>query len=141
MPRIFAYGSLGFPGILLALTGRRFSSRSAVLEGFARYRVRGESHPGIVPVPGARTAGVLYSGVDRRSLALLDRFEGDLYERREVRVRAGDGPPLRAMAYVVAPGRRRCLARQPWDRDRFAARHLASWRAHCARLRRATRVR
>ncbi len=139
MPRIFAYGSLGFPGILLALTGRRFSSRSAVLEGFARYCVRGESHPGIVPVPGARTAGVLYSGVDHRSLALLDRFEGDLYKRREVWVCAEAGPPLAALTYVVVPRRRRGLGREPWDRDRFVARHLAAYRAHCAQLRRAAR--
>ncbi len=126
MLRIFAYGTLGFPEIVHALTGRRFSSRPAVLEGFARYRVRGRSYPGIVPAPGARTAGVLFDGVDLRSLALLDRFEGDLYERREVWVCAGDGPPLAALTYVVAAGRRQCLGREPWDRDRFVARHLAA---------------
>ena len=140
MLRIFAYGTLGFPEIVHALTGRRFSSRPAVLEGFARYRVRGRSYPGIVPVPGARTAGVLFAGVDLRSLALLDRFEADLYERREVRVCAGAGPALTALTYIVAAGRRQCLGREPWDRERFAARHLAAYRAHGAQLRRAAAV-
>ncbi len=139
MLRIFAYGTLGFPEIVHALTGRRFSSRPAVLEGFARYRVRGSSYPGIVPVPGARTAGVLFAGVDLRSLALLDRFEGDLYERREVWVCAEAGPPLAALTYVVVPRRRRGLGREPWDRDRFVVRHLAAYRVHCAQLRRAAR--
>ena len=140
MPRVFAYGTLGFPEIVHALTGRRFSSRPAVLEGFARYRVRGRSYPGIVSVPGARTAGVLFDGVDLCSLALLDRFEEDLFERREVRVCAGAGSPLAALTYVVAAGRRQCLGREPWDRERFAARHVATYRAQCAQLRRAAAV-
>ncbi len=140
MPRIFAYGTLRFPEIVHALTGRRFSSRPAVLEGFARYRVRGRSYPGIVPVSGSRTAGVLFDGVDLRSLALLDRFEADLYERRRVRVCAGAGAPLAALTYVVAAGRRQCLGREPWDRERFAARHVGTYRAQCAQLRRAAAV-
>ena len=60
MPRIFAYGTLGFPEIVHALTGRRFASRTAVLDGFARYRVRGRIYPDIVPAPDSRTAGVLW---------------------------------------------------------------------------------
>ena len=137
MPRIFAYGTLGFPEIVHSLTGRCFSSRPAVLDGFARYRVRGRSYPGIVPAPGSRTAGVLFGGVDLRSLALLDCFEGDLYVRREVRVRTRDGSLLVAQTYVVAPGRRSLLSRVPWSRAGFAARHLGGYRAHGAQLRRA----
>ena len=137
MPRIFAYGTLVFPEVVHALTGRRFSSRPAVLEGFACYRLRGRSYPGVVPAPGARTVGVLFARVDLRSLALLDRFEGDLYVRREVRVRAGDGRLLAALTYVVAPARRSLLSREPWSRAGFAARHLGSYLEHCAQLRRA----
>ena len=139
MRRLFAYGTLGIPEIAQALTGRFWPAERAVLEGFARYRVRGESFPGIVSAPGARTAGVLYAGVDARSLVLLDRFEGKLYERREVWVCAGEGTRIAALTYVVGPRCRRRLGREPWDRRRFEARHLGAYLAHCAQLRRAAR--
>ena len=72
---------------MLRITGRRLPSEPATLEGFARSMLRGEAYPGIAPAAGARTPGTLYSGLDPESLALLDRFESDLYERRSRRAR------------------------------------------------------
>ena len=113
---------------MLQITGRRFPSEPATLEGFARSMLRGEAYPGIAPAAGARTQGTLYSGLDPESLALLDRFESELYERLELRVATASGERS-AFAWVVRSQHRMLLTDEPWDRDRFAARHLREWLA------------
>src|SRR5262245_36233307 len=120
--RVFAYGTLELPELVLAITGRRFESEPAVLDGFARSRVRGAEYPGIAPAPDARTDGTLYHEVDDASLAALDRFEGDLYERCEVAVATAAAERCLAIAWVVRPERRSVLGGGPWDRERFRAR-------------------
>jgi catechol 2,3-dioxygenase-like lactoylglutathione lyase family enzyme/gamma-glutamylcyclotransferase (GGCT)/AIG2-like uncharacterized protein YtfP len=126
--RIFAYGTLEFAELVEAITGRRFPSEPALLRDFARSLVRGADHPAIAPAPGAQTPGSLYSGVDDDSLAALDRFEGDLYERREVSVWTASGEKT-ALAWVLREDRRHLLGDEPWDPERFAARHLRAWLA------------
>jgi hypothetical protein len=79
---------------------------------------------------------VLYGGLDARAFALLDRFEGTLYERRELPVRGAQGAIVAAQVYVIPESSRHLLGRLPWDRDRFAAHHLAEWVALCEQLRR-----
>jgi catechol 2,3-dioxygenase-like lactoylglutathione lyase family enzyme/gamma-glutamylcyclotransferase (GGCT)/AIG2-like uncharacterized protein YtfP len=110
------------------ITGRCFPSEPALLEGFARSLLRGADDPGIAPRAGAQTSGTLYRDVDPASLAALDRFEGDLYDRREVVVRTPSGERS-AYAWVLRPEERHRLGGEPWDRDLFAARHLQEWLA------------
>ena len=66
-----------------------------------------------------RVAGVLYVGLDDRAWRRLDRFEGDLYERRLVRIATRD-----AFTYVLAGTWRHRLAAEPWDPAAFARDHL-----------------
>jgi gamma-glutamylcyclotransferase (GGCT)/AIG2-like uncharacterized protein YtfP len=127
--RVFAYGTLELPELVLAITGRRFEAEPARLDGFARSMVRGAAYPGIAPQPGARTDGTLYRGVDEASLAALDRFEGDLYERRELPVATDAGERCAACVWVVRADRRDVLTGAPWDRERFRTRYLAEWLA------------
>lgn len=134
--RIFSYGTLSAPEVMEALVGHRPACRPAVLAGYARYTVRGRVYPGIVAEPGARTEGVLYEGLDAESVALLDRFEGSLYERIRIRVRSDGAGDLAAQAYVVPEARRHRLAPEPWDLERFVERHLRDYVRHCASLRR-----
>jgi hypothetical protein len=79
---------------------------------------------------------VLYGGLDERAFALLDRFEGTLYERRELAVRSARGAVVAAQVYVIPGSGRHLLGRLSWDRDRFAANHLAEWVVLCEQLRR-----
>ena len=134
--RIFTYGTLAAAEVMEALVGHRPASRPAVLDGYARYTVRGRVYPGIVAEPDARTEGVLYEGLDTGSVALLDRFEGSLYERIRTQVRCDGAGDLAAEAYVVPEARRHLLAPEPWDLERFVERHLREWVRHCASLRR-----
>ncbi len=37
---VFTYGTLMLPSVMESVTGRRFSSRKATLDGYARFRVK-----------------------------------------------------------------------------------------------------
>ena len=134
-PADVAYGTLEIPSVMEAVTGRRFGPTRATVSGFARVLVRGEPYPGLVTDPAASTSGVLYGSIDARSLELLDRFEGDLYERRLLHVRRAEGGHLSAYAYVVPAHHRHALGSEPWDRARFVSEHLAGYLAHCRAFR------
>lgn len=118
--RIFVYGTLQFPAIARAVTGRSLAARPARLPGFARYRVRDAPYPGIVPRAGSGVPGLLYEGVDAAALARLDEFEGPMYRRERVAVELSrDGSRLHAEAYVVRPRWRSALCNADWDPDAF----------------------
>lgn len=124
---VFTYGSLQFPEVLRAVIGRLPRGQPARLEGFARYRVRGATYPGIVAEPGAATDGTLWRDVDSVALAALDRFEGAFYERLVLPVVTKSGATLQAHVYVVADARREALGPEPWDEARFERDHLAAF--------------
>jgi len=123
--RFFAYGSLAAVEVMQALLGRCPPASPAVLEGFARYRLRNQAYPGIVPEPGGSTDGVLYQGLDAASLLALDRFEGALYRREHVEVQSQSSGRIEAHVYVVAPEYRHVLSSEPWSLEIFRTRHLA----------------
>lgn len=127
MDRLFAYGSLMFSAVMATVAAGRFEGRPAVLPGFARYALRGESYPGLVPEAGSHTQGVVYSGLGPDHLERLDRFEGEWYERRRVDIRVSCGSDLTAFVYVLRPAQRRRLAGTGWDAEHFARTHLAAF--------------
>jgi gamma-glutamylcyclotransferase (GGCT)/AIG2-like uncharacterized protein YtfP len=138
--RVFAYGTLLVPRVVEALLGREPPGRPASLQGFARGVVRGRSYPAMAARPGARTEGRVYEGITRRELGLLDRFEGERYLRRRVRVELDHGEMLPALTYVLRPRELHALIRRPWDVERFANRHLSVYEAQCTALRRGFRT-
>jgi gamma-glutamylcyclotransferase (GGCT)/AIG2-like uncharacterized protein YtfP len=128
---VFTYGSLQFPRVLAAVIGRVPPREPAVLEGFARYRVRGASYPGIVAEPGARTEGTVWRGLDLDALAALDRFEGALYERPELRVSVAPAESCAAFVYLLRPEHRALATDSAWREDDFRERHLRGYLAAC----------
>jgi len=84
---LFVYGSLISESRLHSLTGRRFPTRRARLEGFERV-LPGRGYPYVVPRPGGRVEGLLLEEIDPASLRALDAYEdeGHLYLRRPVEV-------------------------------------------------------
>jgi gamma-glutamylcyclotransferase (GGCT)/AIG2-like uncharacterized protein YtfP len=103
-----------FPEVFLAVAGVVREPRAAIATGWARYRVRGEIYPALVPEAGARTQGAVYAGIDAAALARLDAFEGPFYVRRALEVECAAGERLLAQAWVLAPGREAELTREPW---------------------------
>ena len=128
---LFSYGTLEIPEVMTAVTGRTFDSTGAVLPDHARFLLHGETYPGIVHSYRAEVTGVLYRGVDRDSLALLDLFEGELYRRETVHVTTASQQRVAAEAYLVPSNHELLLSQHPWERERFVAQHLDDFLAYC----------
>lgn len=125
---LFAYGTLMFPEIWNGVVERRFATREATLPGFAVYRVVDGVYPVMVEAEaGARVEGVVYLDVDDRSLAKLDDYESELYERRQVEVVAEGGDTLACQAYVLPGTRRQFASDHPWDREWFRREAMAEY--------------
>jgi len=131
---VFTYGSLEFGDVMEAVTGRRFDSCAAVLDGHRRRLLQGRVYPAIVPHRGERTEGTLYSAIDPGSLALLDAFESDLYARLTVRVTTLEGREHSAWAWVLQPAFGELLSIVEWDRDHFIREHHATFLEACLRF-------
>ena len=126
---VFTYGTLMISSVMEVVTGRRFSSRKATLAGYARFRVKGATFPGLVEAAGATTDGVLYLDIDAPSLARLDAFEGAFYQRTRVEVDTPEGERWPADVYVVQPHHRRHLSFEAWRLDDFRREHLEAFLA------------
>lgn len=106
------------------VTGRRFPSVEARLDGFGRYLIKDAVYPGIIAEPQSHTAGVLYRDVDPESLRRLDRYEDRLYVRRTLPVWTAQDEAVSAEVYVIPEHKRWALSFKPWNKERFAHYHL-----------------
>jgi gamma-glutamylcyclotransferase (GGCT)/AIG2-like uncharacterized protein YtfP len=125
--KIFTYGTLMIPEVMYAVTTREFRFKNAILRGYARFTVKGEFYPGIIPVTDAVTEGIIYFDVDELSLARLDAFEGDLYQRTALLAEMDGGKIFNAEAYVVKPKFRNHLSSSEWNVTTFAQKHLGAF--------------
>ena len=118
-----------FPSVMKAVTGREFPSRKARVKNFARFKVKGESYPGLTPLEGAVTEGILYRDVDTLSVKRLDDFEGELYERMEIPAYTLVGESLTSQTYVIKPQYRDRLTSNDWDPEHFEKADLIEFMA------------
>jgi len=125
--KIFAYGTLLIPDVMYAVTTRVFRFKNAILRGYARFTVKGESYPGIIPVTDAATEGIIYIDVDESSLERLDAFEGDMYQRTPILAETEGGEIFNAEAYVVKPKFRNHLSSSDWNMKEFDQKHLKAF--------------
>jgi gamma-glutamylcyclotransferase (GGCT)/AIG2-like uncharacterized protein YtfP len=124
---IFTYGTLMIPEVMAAVTTREFRSIDAILKGYARFTVKGESYPGIIPATDAVTEGIIYFDVDKLSLERLDAFEGDLYQRIQIMAETKEKETLNADTYVIKPKFRSYLSSLEWNIKEFAQKHLKTF--------------
>ena len=124
---LFVYGTLMIPEVMRRVTGQSFQAKEGILRGYARFLVRDETYPGLMPFPDVETEGVVYYDLDEDAVRLLDLFEGDMYERVEVNVEAEDHSWVEAETYIVRPRQRKRLTAKSWDEDEFRTRHLAAF--------------
>lgn len=116
MDRLFAYGTLQYPGLLQQLLGRIPPHRPARLQGYARYTVNGADYPGIVPEAGCCTEGIVLQGIQAGEWERLDQYEDDLYERKIVTLNLEGGGEMTAFAYIIPEANRQALSNQPWQK-------------------------
>lgn len=124
---IFTYGTLMIPAVMYTATARHFRFKRAMLSGYARFRVKGESYPGIIPQVDAITEGIIYLNVDELSLEQLDAYEGELYQRTRVRVETEGAEILDAETYVIKPEYQDFLSSKKWDAREFIQKHLETF--------------
>jgi gamma-glutamylcyclotransferase (GGCT)/AIG2-like uncharacterized protein YtfP len=131
MPHLFAYGSLQLPSVFAAVTGQQKIGQPAKIEGYARYRLRDLSYPGLVAESGAITEGLLYLDLDAGAWARLDRFEDVFYRRETLTVTALGVGEVFAEAYVMPTGDWRLIDRQAWSLEVFREQHLSDFMRRC----------
>jgi gamma-glutamylcyclotransferase (GGCT)/AIG2-like uncharacterized protein YtfP len=122
MADLFAYGTLMCEDIMLSVAGAELQRGCGVIKGFKRFEVKNEHYPGITEVDGGEVAGIVYFAVAATAWQRLDRFEGQMYERREVEVRLDDGRIIPAYTYVVDSNYRDRLGPGEWNFDSFVRR-------------------
>ncbi|WP_249643595.1 gamma-glutamylcyclotransferase family protein [Nocardia sputi] len=125
---LFVYGTLQFPQVLQALLGRVPSLEPAQLTGWRAAALPRRIYPGLVAAAQGVARGAVLSGLTAEEWMVLDAFEDDEYDLRRVRVDDRSAP---VWTYVWT------VAADPadWQRERFAAEHLADFTARSARWR------
>lgn len=117
--------------MLEIVAGRRFAAEPARLAGFRRSALTGAVYPAVLPAPGAMTDGLVYAGLDATALARIDRFEGELYERRVLGLVLVSGAHCEAFVYVLRPEHFALATDADWDLEAFRERHLRAYLASC----------
>jgi len=115
----FAYGTLMCEDIMLTVTGRRFTRVSGFLAGYRRRGIKNEVYPGIIPEAGRTVEGIVYRDLTDTAWTALDTFEGEMYERRIVRVNLTDSTSIDAYTYVIRPEFENRLDSNDWDFEKF----------------------
>jgi len=135
--RYFFFGTLMDRALLAVVLGRILPEPAlgpAQLAGYARYCVREEAFPILVPEAGATVDGLLVRGLTAEDATRIAWYETDDYEIRETTVRRPDGHAI--LANCCLPRVDAADGRRPWNfeiwrqRDRRQALLLArDWMA------------
>ncbi|MDH4317976.1 MAG: gamma-glutamylcyclotransferase [Desulfobulbaceae bacterium] len=116
---LFVYGTLLDPEIFYRITGVQPKAVAGVLADHERRLVREEVFPAIIAQSGATVSGLVYADLSPFVMDLLDRYEGELYRRREVLVRLADHTTVRAETYVIADWAAHLLTQEAWSLEEF----------------------
>jgi gamma-glutamylcyclotransferase (GGCT)/AIG2-like uncharacterized protein YtfP len=119
MTDLFVYGTLQDPEVLGLLLDDLPALTPVTLPGWRVAPVRGQVYPGLVRDPHAVAAGN-HLCVGPADLDVLDRFEGDGYDRREVGTVVVDDRDVTVQAWVVRPGHVQGLGAGTWTLAMFA---------------------
>jgi gamma-glutamylcyclotransferase (GGCT)/AIG2-like uncharacterized protein YtfP len=130
MEHLFAYGTLMCEDIMREISGFRLSHEKGILKGYSRRSVKGEHYPALVPDETGRVEGILYRDIPDSAWERLDRFEGEMYERRLVQVGLNSGTILFAATYVARPAFLDQLDKSDWDFSDFIRNGKAIFQKH-----------
>ena len=119
MHLLFAYGSLICEDIMFAVAGPCQSVAEASLRDYRRLVVRNQHYPGMIEAPGYSVQGRVYRGISVAGWQRLDRFEGEMYQRRPVQVVLTAGARVSAFSYIIKDAYRDQLEPRDWQFDDF----------------------
>jgi hypothetical protein len=106
-----------FPQVWQQVVRGSYRCAPALLDGYRRFAVRGQTYPGMIAQPGAQVEGLVYFDINAADLVLLDAFEGSDYRRDLLRVTLASGQALTACAYIYTDVAG--LSDQPWQPAEF----------------------
>ncbi|MEU6350156.1 gamma-glutamylcyclotransferase family protein [Streptomyces sp. NPDC047072] len=125
---LFCYGTLRFGDVLQALLGRIPERVPASAPGYRAAALQGRVYPGlIVCANGSSAPGVALTDLSSDEWRILDAFEDERYDLREVALSTGGS----GLAYIWPGGDVRT---EDWDAEDFERQHLAAYAARCARI-------
>jgi gamma-glutamylcyclotransferase (GGCT)/AIG2-like uncharacterized protein YtfP len=127
MKNIFVYGSLMFDDVWGRIVHHRYEKKPALLPGYKRLSVKGESYPGLVKSFNSSVDGEIYFNVTAQDIRRLDKFEGSYYKKIPVTVIAEYGHAHKASTYLFIRHKRRLLSTRSWDPLRFQAKYLSKF--------------
>jgi gamma-glutamylcyclotransferase (GGCT)/AIG2-like uncharacterized protein YtfP len=130
MEHLFAYGTLMCDDIMREVAGCSPVPLPGTLRGYRRCSVRDALYPALVPDEEGCVEGVVYRNVPPSAWDRLDRFEGEMYERRVVQIELMEGTALPAATYVVRPEFLDLLDPSDWDFAQFLRNGKASFERH-----------
>jgi gamma-glutamylcyclotransferase (GGCT)/AIG2-like uncharacterized protein YtfP len=116
---IFVYGTTLLEHTQRVITGRTFPMRPAMLRGFRRGLVDGKLFPSLKPDHKGEVAGAVLEQVDYAHLDLLDRYEGECWERIRVEVELSPGAPTSAWAWLLKAPFDQRVTDKPFDLERY----------------------
>ncbi len=115
---LFVYGTLLYPELVYALTGKQFRTVDAILEDHQRLSIKHRSYPAVIPSKGARVNGKIIKDVDEASLAKIDFYEDKEYLRKHINIQ---NQPVQVYIY---DGKIAKLKDNDWDADSFYRNHF-----------------
>lgn len=125
---LFCYGTLQFDAVLKALLGRIPERTPAAAPGYRAAALADRVYPGlVVSAIGGSASGVVLTDLSNEEWRILDAFEDEKYDLREVTLSTG----ATGWAYIW-PGGDVCS--EDWDAAAFEDRHLSAYAERCARL-------
>ncbi|MEV7885128.1 gamma-glutamylcyclotransferase family protein [Streptomyces sp. NPDC002817] len=125
---LFCYGTLQFDAVLKALLGRIPEQVPAAAPGYRAAALVDRVYPGlVVSAIGGSASGVVLTDLRNAEWRILDAFEDEKYDLREVTLSTG----AKGWAYIW-PGHDVCS--EDWDSGAFEARHLSAYVERCTRL-------
>jgi hypothetical protein len=127
---LFAYGTLRFPDVLMALLGRVPDHTPGIAAGWRVAALDGRIYPVLVAGPGAAD-GVLITGLTDEEWRVIDAYEGDFYTLGRLTLVDGRA----GWAYLTQD--RTAVLSTDWSPDDFGTRHLRAFAGECAAWRRA----
>ncbi|MFI7299281.1 gamma-glutamylcyclotransferase family protein [Streptomyces sp. NPDC050121] len=125
---LFCYGTLQFDDVLKGLLGRVPHRLPASAPGYRAAALEGRVYPGlVVQALGCSAPGVVLTDLSNEEWRILNAFEDDQYELRELSLSTG----TMGLAYVWQGVDVRT---EDWDAEEFQARHLSAYAERCGRI-------
>ncbi|AOO66707.1 gamma-glutamylcyclotransferase family protein [Sulfurospirillum halorespirans] len=118
MTHLFTYGSLMFEDVWNRLVKGNYLSQKATLQGYARRSVKDDVYP-VIFQADELVEGVVYYDISEEDRIILDTFEGEYYERKEVELLVKN-ELIRACVYVLKEEHFDIIDPKPWSEALFA---------------------